>query len=108
MLLGRTGLRTRITASFAAGALAISACVALLSYDLTRRTLLAGRERSAERSALFDANVTRAGLAVDDPDVIDVLRSLDTGATRREVVYRDGRWWSRAPTPASPPRYRPP
>ncbi len=90
----RAGLRTRITASFAAGALAISACVAFVSYDLTRRTLLAGRERSAIRSAVFDANITRNGLATDDPDVIDVLRSLDTGANRRAVIYRAGRWYA--------------
>ena len=95
----RAGLRTRVTASFAAGALAISAAVALLSYDLTRRTLLAGRERSATRAAFFDANVARAGLASDNPDVIDVLRSLDTGGTRREVVRRNGRWYARGADP---------
>lgn len=86
----RTGLRTRVMASFAAGALVISAAVALLSYDLTRRTLLSGRERSAARSAFFDAGVVRARLATDNSDILDVLRSLDTGGTRREVVYRDG------------------
>ena len=90
----RAGLRTRVTASFATGALAISACVALVSYDLTRRTLLAGRERSAIRSAVFDANITRTGLATDNPDVIDVLRSLDTGTNRRAVIYRAGRWYA--------------
>ncbi len=91
--LGRMGLRTRITATFAAGALVISAAVALLSFDLTRRTLLASRERSSVRTATFDANVARAGLATDNADVIDVLRSLDTGSTRRVLVRRDGRWY---------------
>jgi two-component system sensor histidine kinase MtrB len=92
----RTGLHTRVMASFAAGALVISAAVALLSYDLTRRTLLAGRERSATRTAFIDASVVRAGLAADNPDVLDLLRSLDTGGTRREVLYRDGRWYARS------------
>ena len=91
----RAGLRTRVTAGFAAGALAISAAVALLSYDLTRRTLLAGRERSATRAAFFDANVARAGLAADNPDVVEVLRNLDIGSTRRAVVRRNGQWYAR-------------
>jgi two-component system, OmpR family, sensor histidine kinase MtrB len=91
----RTGLRTRVMASFAAGALAISAVMAILSYDLTRRTLLAGRERSAVRVTYFDANVVRSGLATDDPDIVDVLRSLDTGSSRQAVLRRGDRWYAR-------------
>lgn len=89
------GLRARVMASFALSALVISAATAVLSYDLTRRTLLGGRERTAVRAAYFDANVVQAGLATDDPDVIDVLRSLDTGSTRRAVIRRDDRWYAR-------------
>ncbi len=89
------GLRARVMTSFALSALVISAATAVLSYDLTRRTLLGGRERTAVRAAYFDANVVQAGLASDDPDVIDVLRSLDTGSTRRAVVRRDNRWYAR-------------
>lgn len=91
----RAGLRMRVTAGFAAGALAISAAVALLSYDVTRHTLMGGRERSATRAAFFDANVARAGLAADNPDVIEVLRSLNTSSTRRAVLRRNGRWYAR-------------
>jgi signal transduction histidine kinase len=83
-------------AGFAAGALGISSAVAILSYDLTRRTLLAGRERSAVRAAYFDATAVHAGLASDRPDIIDVLRSLDTGGTRRAVLHRNGRWYARS------------
>lgn len=91
----RVGLRAKVTATFAAGALAISAATAILTYDLTRSTLLASRQRSAIRLAYFDAAVVQAGLGSPDPDVIAVLRSLDTGVTRHDLVSRDGRWYSR-------------
>ena len=91
----RLGLRARVTAAFTAGAVVISASMALLSYDLTRRSLLAGRERSAIRAAYFDATVVHAGLATGHPDIIDVLRSLDTGSARRAVLRRGGRWYAR-------------
>lgn len=91
----RLGLRTKVMAGFAAGALGISSAMAVLSYDLTRRTLLNSRERSAIRAAYFDAGAVQARLASDDPEIIDILRSLDTGGNRRAVVYRDGQWYAR-------------
>jgi len=93
--LRRPGLRVRVTAAFALGALAISATVAVASFEITRRTLLSGRERSALRAAYFDANVVNAGLAGDDPDVREVLRTLDTGSVRHAIIYRDGRFYAR-------------
>jgi signal transduction histidine kinase len=84
-----------VTAAFAAGALVLSAAIATLSYDLTRRSLLAGRERSAVRAAYLDATVVHASLGSDDPEIIETLRSLDTGSTRRAVIQRDGQWYAR-------------
>jgi two-component system sensor histidine kinase MtrB len=91
----RPGLRTKVMATFAAGALGISSAVAILSYDLTRRTLSIGRERSAIRAAYFDATAVHAGLAADRPDIIEVLRALDTGGTRHALLRRNGRWYAR-------------
>ncbi|MFF5175210.1 sensor histidine kinase [Micromonospora sp. NPDC000089] len=92
----RLGLRARVTAGFAVGALLLSAVMALVSYDLTRRSLLEERERTALRAAYFDAAVVRGGLDADSPDVVDVLGSLDTGAARRALLRIDGRWYARA------------
>lgn len=91
----RLGLRARVTAAFAIGALLLSALMALISYELVRRSLLDERERTALRAAYFDAAVVRAGLDTDTPDVYEVLRTLDTGGTRRALVHRDGRWYAR-------------
>lgn len=95
MAIRRAGLRTRVTAGFAAGALMLSAVMALVSYQLTRDRLLDERERTIVRAALADAAVVRDGLREPDAEVADVLGALDTGDYRRVVVHRDGVWYAR-------------
>jgi signal transduction histidine kinase len=91
----RAGLRTRVIAGFAAGALSLSASMALVSYQITRSSLLSGRERSTVRSATFDARVVAAGLNTERPDIAAMLRSLDTGGNRRVLVLHLEHWYAR-------------
>jgi signal transduction histidine kinase len=94
--MSRTGLRVRVIAGFAAGALALSATMAFVSYEITRRSLLDERESTNVRAAYYDAAVVRSGIAsTTNPDVASVLRSLDTGDTRRALVHRNGQWYAR-------------
>lgn len=90
------GLRARVSAAFALGALLLSVCISLVSYESTRRTLFAERERTAVRATYYDAAVTNAGISGADPDVVDVLRSLDTGGDRYVLLFLDGQWHSRS------------
>jgi signal transduction histidine kinase len=99
--LRRAGLRTRVIAGFAAGALALSASMALVSYQVARSSLLSNRERSTVRAATFDARVITAGLNTDHPDIVAVLRSLDTGGNRRALLHRDGSWYARGADPGA-------
>ncbi|WP_175543688.1 sensor histidine kinase [Micromonospora pattaloongensis] len=85
-----------MAAGFAAGALVLSAGMALVSYGLTRTSLLEERERTAIRAAYFNATIVNAGISGDQPDVLEVLRSLDTGTNRRPVLRRDARWYARS------------
>lgn len=89
------GLRARITAVFTLGALALSVLLAGATYELTRQSLLAERERAAIRAAYFDAALVRQGLGGDEPDVGRVLTNLDTGEQRRPLVRRGGQWFAR-------------
>lgn len=89
------GLRARITAVFAAGALALSASLAFATYELTRSNLLDERERAAVRAAYLDASYVRTGLGGEDPDIVAALQNLDTGEVRRPLVRRDGQWFAR-------------
>lgn len=95
----RMGLRARVSAIFAIGALLLSACVTLISYELVRRTLFSERERTAVRATYFDAAVVNAGLAGRSPRLLEVLQSLDTGADRYVLLDRGGRWYSDAADP---------
>ena len=89
------GLRARITSVFALGAFAVSAALAGSTYELTRQSLIDERERSSVRAAYFDAALIRQGLGGQDPDLANLLRSLDTGEARRPLVRRDGQWFAR-------------
>jgi two-component system sensor histidine kinase MtrB len=91
----RLGLRTRVTAVFALGALALSVALAGTTYELVRSSLLAERERAAIRAASLDGALVRQGLAGDEPDIALVLRNLETGDTRRPLVRSNGAWFSR-------------
>ncbi|MEU8817139.1 HAMP domain-containing sensor histidine kinase [Actinoplanes sp. NPDC048796] len=92
----RAGLRTRVSAAFAVGALALSVCVTVVSYELTRSTLFRERERTAVRAAYFDAALVDASLSGGATNVADVLGSLDAGGDRYVLIQRAGRWYSRS------------
>ncbi|MBB2941422.1 signal transduction histidine kinase [Actinoplanes lutulentus] len=95
------GLRARVSAAFAVGALLLSACVSLVSYELIRNTLFAERERTAVRAAYFDATVVNAGVTGPVPDVSEALSALDTGADRFVLLHLGGEWYSRTAEPAA-------
>ena len=90
------GLRARVTAVFALGGLALSASLAVATYELTRSSLLDERERAAIRAAYLDASFIRTGLGGEDPDIVAALQNLDTGDVRRPLVRREGQWFARS------------
>ncbi|MDR7276257.1 HAMP domain-containing sensor histidine kinase [Catenuloplanes atrovinosus] len=95
--LDRAGLRARVTTGFAAGALVLSLVMAFVSYQLVRRSLITERENTAVRAAYYDAAIVEAGVNnTPTPDIGTVLRSLDTGDSRRAVLQLDGQWHARS------------
>ncbi|MFC7242034.1 sensor histidine kinase [Catellatospora aurea] len=90
----RPGLRARVTAGFAVGALGVSTVMGALSYQLTERFLLAQREDSAVRAVALDAAIVASGLDDDNPDALSALSALNTGADRRAFLRRGSRWFS--------------
>ncbi|WP_250005629.1 ATP-binding protein [Actinoplanes sp. M2I2] len=97
----RAGLRTRVSAAFAIGALALSAGVTFVSYELISNTLFRERERAAVRATYFDAAAINAGLTGPNPDVRELLQSLDFGADRYVLLEFQGEWYSRSAGPAA-------
>ena len=90
----RLGLRARVTAVFALGALALSVALSSVAYQLVRQNLIQERERAVVRNAYFDALLVRQGLQAENPDVAEVLGGLKTGEARRPVLRRDGQWFA--------------
>jgi two-component system sensor histidine kinase MtrB len=86
----RLGLRTRVTAAFALGALGLALLLSLLTYTLSSTYLLRQREASALRQAFVNARFIQTGLRVADPDVPELLSSLETPATSESLLERRG------------------
>ena len=90
----RLGLRARVTATFALGALLLSLTLAVLTYSLTRSYLLRQREEVALREAYTDARFIRDGLRSARPDVPRLLGSLGTESGTRAVVRFGDEWFA--------------
>ena len=89
------GLRTRVSVAFGAGSLVLSAALAGTTFALTSGSALEVRERASVRAAYGDARVVRRALSVPEGDVVEALRTLDTGRTRLPLLRRDGVWYAR-------------
>ncbi len=88
------GLRATVTVSFAAGALTVSALLALSTYFAARHYLVDQRERIATRQAFVDASVVRDGLLTAGARESDVIGSVSPPASSDILLYRDGQWFS--------------
>jgi two-component system, OmpR family, sensor histidine kinase MtrB len=86
----RLGLRTRVTAAFALGALGLALLLSLLTYTLSSTYLLRQREASALRQAFVNARFVQAGLRATGPDVAGLLSDLETPATSESLLVRRG------------------
>lgn len=81
------GLRARVTATVAIGALMLSATIAALSYQFIRGSMLLERERTANRTAFYDASIVSARISGSEPDYAQVLSVFEG---RRPVLLVDG------------------
>jgi two-component system sensor histidine kinase MtrB len=88
------GLRARATVAFALGALALSAVLSLLAYELVRNDLVQQREDSVVSQTYLNARVVRDGLRAPDPDVPRLLGSLESRPGAASVLQHRGRWFA--------------
>lgn len=85
-------LRARITLAFALGALALSSVLAVVTFGLTRSTLLRQREANVLRQAYLNASVLGPRLTSANPAVDELLQSLQTPTGANPLVFYRGRW----------------
>lgn len=94
-VVARLGLRARVTAAFALGALLLSLVMGGLTYGVTRRYLVRQRESAVVHQAYVNAQLVRTGLRSARPDVPQLLDGLQTGDAGSESVLRyTDRWFA--------------
>ena len=90
----RLGLRARATVAFGCVALALSATLATMAYELTRSYLIKQRQSTAIRQAYVNARLARSVLRTPDPDVPTILASLQTSSGSVVVLNYQDRWFA--------------
>ena len=101
----RFGLRARITAGFAFGALVLAVLITSITYLTTRSSIVGQDERSFEAQAITNASTVRPGIFARQPTIavgnaIAVLDELHS-STSFSLVYIAGavdEWFSSSPT----------
>jgi two-component system sensor histidine kinase MtrB len=88
----RLGLRARITVTFALGAFGISMALSLITYGLTRRSVLSSHQSSAVHQTVANAVVIGSALRSASPDLVDLLSSLDTPTGSTSLLYQKAGW----------------
>lgn len=89
----RLGLRARVTAAFALGALFLALAMGGIGYGLSRSYLVRQRENSAVRQAYVNAQLVRTGLRSARPDVTQLLQGLGTSAVGSHSLLRYTDQW---------------
>jgi len=88
------GLRATVSIAFAAGALVLSAGLAVGTFLSARHFLIEQRERTATRQAFTDAALLRDSLLTSGTRVSDVLGTITPPSGTVIYVHRHGRWYS--------------
>ena len=88
------GLRSRVTVTFGLGALALSATMAGLTYFTARQFILNERQTAILRQAYVNASLARSTLRSVNPDITQLLASLDTVPGSRSVLELRGQWYA--------------
>ena len=89
------GLRSRVTVTFALGALALSATMAALTYFTARQFILHERETAILRQAYVNASLARSSLLRShSTNITQLLDSLDTLPGSLSVLEQRGSWYA--------------
>ncbi len=89
---GRLGLRARLVAAFALGALLLSALLAGVTFAIARTNVLRQRESAALSQVFVNARTVRQSLG-DADGVLDVLASVLTPTGSQPLVFYLDRWF---------------
>ena len=101
--LSRLGLRARITASFALGALVLAILISTITYVKTSSSIVGGDERSYNAQAIANATAARSVVYARNPNgeelnALSLVNNLKTTTTFTLVYLADlQQWFSSSP-----------
>lgn len=90
----RHGLRARVTAAFAVGALTLSAILAGITYFAARQSFLNERQTTVLRQAFANASFVQTSLQSSGTNVTQLLELVDTLPGSRSVLHSRGQWYA--------------
>jgi two-component system, OmpR family, sensor histidine kinase MtrB len=88
------GLRARVTATFAIGALALSTLMAGITYFAARQSFLNERQTADQRQAFANASLIQNSLRSPGTQVNQLIESVDTLPGSRSVLHSGGQWYA--------------
>ena len=96
----RLPLRTRVIGAFTLGAAIAALVLVVITYGLSRQSMLQQREESSERQFFANARQVQSSLRAEDPDFTQLLESLPSLSGSRSIVRTgDETWTSLSLTP---------
>ncbi len=93
-LSGGLGLRARVTATFAIGALALSTTMAGITYFTARQSFLNEHKTTDQRQAFANASLLQNSLRSPGVNVDQLLEQADTLPGSRSVLHSAGQWYA--------------
>ena len=96
-------LRTRVTLSFALGALLVSSLLAVATFGITRETTLRQRQNSSQDQFFKNLSLVREQLNNPRANIDQILDSLPGLAGSRPLLFHDGEWITTFLQPADVP-----
>ena len=91
----RLGLRARVTAAFALGALFTSALLAATTFGISREQLIRQRESSSSVPFFNNARIVRERLLAEgEVDALGLIQDLQTTSGSRPVLFFSDEWFT--------------
>ena len=100
LLWRRLPLRARVIGAFTLGAAVAALVLVIITYGLSRQSMLRQREESSERQFFANARQVQSSLRAEDPDFAQLLESLPSLSGSRSIIRTgDETWTSLSLTP---------
>ena len=94
LLWRRLPLRARVIGAFTLGAAVAALVLVIITYGLSRQSMLRQREESSERQFFANARQVQSSLRAEDPDFTQLLESLPSLSGSRSIIRTGAETWT--------------